>query len=92
MNPAKPVVLCFILVFFSITASRGEPTSYLPAEHRAYDFLERMEHHFFVSGTGLGTKPLTRAEVARLLVSLPVKSGLMTGVDKNELQCLLDEF
>ena len=92
MNPAKPIIMCFILMFFSITASRSDPTSYLSTEHRAYDFLERMEHFFFVSGTKLGTKPLTRAETARLLFSLSGKTVSVTGVDKNELKCLLDEF
>jgi len=82
----------FILLIMSIHPSIGEPTSYLPVSHRAYDFLDRMEHLFFVSGTRLGTKPLTRAEVAGLLFRLSNKSNLLTEVDKDELNCLLDEF
>ena len=92
MNLAISLIIGFILTIMSVTPSIGDTTSYLPVSHRAYDFLDRMEHYFYISGVRIGTKPLTRADVAQLLFRLSNKSGLLTEVDREELHCLLDEF
>jgi len=77
---------------FAVSAAGSESTSYLPVNHRVYDFLERMDHLFYISGTYLGTRPLTRAEAARLLFSLKEKSHTLSTTDVEELACLRDEF
>ena len=92
MNLAISLIIGFILTIMSVTPSIGDTTSYLPVSHRAYDFLDRMEHCFYISGVRIGTKPLTRADVAQLLFRLSNKSGLLTEVDREELHYLLDEF
>lgn len=92
MNPVISVVVFLILTLISVTPAIAEPTSYLSVSHRVYDFLDRMEHHYFISGTRLGTKPFTRAEAARLLFSISEKSTPLSEVDKEELLCLMDEF
>lgn len=84
--------LAFILQIFFATPSQGEPSTYLPVSHRAYDFLELMEHKCQMSGAYLGTKPAVRTEIARLLFGLLNKKDLMTEAEKAELECLLDEF
>jgi len=92
VNFVISVIISFTLIIISVIPLKGDTTSYLPVSHRAYDFLDRMDNFFYVSGTRLGTKPLTRAEVARLLFSISAKSRLLTEVDREELNCLLDEF
>lgn len=83
-----------LLVFFVLFAFRawGAPTTYVPVGHRAYDFLERMELHWFISGAHLGAKPMTRTHVAELLVTVKEGEALLTRPDRDELNCLLDEF
>ena len=92
MNRVLSFVICFLLAIMSTTFSFGQPTTYLPVNHRAYDFLERMEHQFMVSGSKLATKPMTRSEVARLLIDVTDNESLLTEVDREELHCLLDDF
>ena len=92
MNTLRSVVIFFILTILFVSSSFGKPTSYLPISHRAYDFLERMEHHYLLSGAKLGAKPFTRAETARLIFSLYDKRKLLSKVDRDELECLIDEF
>ena len=92
MNRVLSFVICFILTMMSTTYSFGQPTTYLPVNHRAYDFLERMEHQFMVSGSKLATKPMTRSYVARLLIDVTNNESLLTEVDREELHCFLDEF
>ena len=70
----------------------GESSSYLPVTHRAYDFIEQMDHRFQSSGTLLGTKPATRREIALIIFSLVKHKALMTRVESTELDCLLNEF
>lgn len=81
-------------LLLTASLSRGElatPTTYLPESHRAYDFLERMEHLYLVSGAQLGTKPLTRARAAELLYSITIMDALSI-TNREELNCLRSEF
>lgn len=77
---------------FSAGTAVSEPTSYLPEGHRAYDFLEIMEHRFPLTGAHLATRPVTRAEIARLLFSLGDRRDWMTPVELDEYRCLMAEF
>jgi hypothetical protein len=72
--------------------SWGEPTTFLPLNHRAYDFLDRMELGGLVTGARLGAKPITRARAAELLVAVEREKQRLTPVDRDELACLMDEF
>ena len=85
---------CFVFLtcFVFIISAHGDPSSYLPVSHRAYDFLERMECTFGLPGMYLGTKPATRAEIARLLFGLAQFKRFMTEVEMDEFTCLLNEF
>lgn len=85
---------CIFIALFCLTAvqSQGSGTTYLPVNHRAYDFLERMEHHFFITGAHLGTRPMTRVQVAQLLIPMRDKKNLLTPADREEYLCLLNEF
>ncbi|MDP2982871.1 MAG: capsule assembly Wzi family protein [Candidatus Latescibacter sp.] len=91
---------CFTVVFLAASltvlssppCSWGTATTYLPLNHRAYDFLERMELHFFITDARLGTKPITRAQAAELLVKAANHKTLLSKVDREELDALLDEF
>ncbi|MBN1294662.1 MAG: hypothetical protein JXB48_22695 [Candidatus Latescibacteria bacterium] len=67
-------------------------SSYVPVSHRIYDFLERMEHHYFISGAYLGIKPATRSQIADLLIQIKKNENVLTVVDKEEYDCLLAEF
>lgn len=82
----------FIFQFICMVPAMSEPTSYLPNTHRAYEFLELMEHKVNMPETHLGTKPVTRREIARLLFGCANKKSEMTDVEREELNCLLDEF
>ena len=84
----------FAALTFFVTASLawGEPTTYLPLDNRVYDFLERMEHHWFVSGARTGAKPITRSRAADLLVSVNLSKNMLSRADREELECLLHEF
>ena len=84
--------IALVLVIAFVTSSHGEPSSYLPISHRAYDFLERMESKLLLRGAYLGTKPATRAEIAGFLFGLMNEKQFMTRVEKAELACLLKEF
>ena len=92
----KKIIIFFLCAFVSLwlyaVQSQGSGTTYLPVNHRACDFLERMEHHFFITGAHLGTRPITRAQVAQLLVSMRDKKDLLAPADREEYQCLLNEF
>lgn len=82
-----------ILFWIAAVSSAGAaPSTYLPLNHRAYDFLERMEHHYFVTGVRLGIKPATRARVAELLVKVKDQERYLSRADREEYRCLLDEF
>jgi len=86
---------CFILYLVSVVFSGSpscEPTSYLSLHHRAYEFLEIMEHRGLVSGAHLGTKPITRSEAAHLLYRMSEDIGAMSPAEREEFCCLADEF
>ncbi|MFC1538691.1 capsule assembly Wzi family protein [Candidatus Latescibacterota bacterium] len=85
-------IVWFILVILSECPAIGGATSYLPVSHRVYDFLERMEHLEVLPGAHLGAKPLTRAEVARLLFSIPNDSNWLTDNEIDEMRYLRAEF
>jgi len=91
---ARPILVCAVIAGFiwMPSPSRSEPTSYLPVTHRAYDFLERMEHTFPEARAALGTKPATRADIARQLFGLAKLRGYITAAEKEEFECLLAEF
>ena len=80
-------VLCL-----SASIAWGVPTTYLPLNHRAYDFLERMEHQWFVTAARLGAKPITRARAADLLIRVNLSKEMLSPADRAELACLIDEF
>jgi hypothetical protein len=92
MRCSLAVLVFFGLVMLSADVSAGEATSYLPVSHRAYDFLERMEHLGVLPEARLGAKPITRAEAAKLLYGIPKQSDWLTDVDLDELNYLLAEF
>ena len=77
--------ISLVLAIAFVTSSHGEPSSYLPISHRAYDFLERMEGKFLLHGAYLGTKPATRVEIASFLFGLMNEKRFMTNVEKAEL-------
>ncbi|GAG96601.1 unnamed protein product, partial [marine sediment metagenome] len=54
--------------------------------------MEIIEYKYHITDEYLGTKPITRAEIAKFLFSLGKKKTILTKVEKAELQCLLDEF
>ena len=83
------VVLVLTLIYFP---SDTHASSYVPVTHRVYDFLERMEHYYFVTGLHLGTKPATRAQIADLLTQIKKNNAVLTDVDKEEYECLAAEF
>ena len=80
------------MVFFLRLLCWGNATTYVPFSHRAYDFLERMELHYFISGAYLGTKPAARSEIARLLTQVSKMANVLSPVDKAEFECLMAEF
>ncbi|MBT4484250.1 MAG: hypothetical protein HOC71_11315 [Candidatus Latescibacteria bacterium] len=93
--PLLCVAVIVIIVFE--TPLHAEPSSYLPVGHRAYDFLEQMEHKFNPGGMALklahmGTKPVIRSKIARLLYELEQEKEILTRVEREELGFLLDEF
>jgi hypothetical protein len=81
-----------LAVIISPAFSWGAATTYLPLNHRAYDFLERMELHYFITGAHLGTKPITRSQTAELLVITANHKTILAKADREELEALLDEF
>lgn len=81
-----------IVVFLLASSVYGAPTTYLPATHRAYDFLERMEQRFIITNARLGTKPVTRARIASLLVEVGRRADELSRTDRDEYRVLLDEF
>jgi len=92
MNRKFPVLIIIVLLISIQSLSYGDATTYLPVIHRAYDFLERMEHKYYLETAHLGTKPVTRAEIARLVFGLEKAKGFLTMTERDELKCLLDEF
>ncbi len=89
----RTVLLLAAVLALSLVGEAGAvATSYLPAEHRAYDFLSRMELQQAVNGVRLGTRPMTRARVAELLMRVKENEDSLSPVDRDELSCLMDEF
>lgn len=86
------MIVCLAVWLHGAAGSSADPTSYLPTGHRAYDFLGCMELHRFATGLHLGTKPLTRAEVARALFDIRSSATMLSPADREEFDALLDEF
>jgi hypothetical protein len=85
------LAMCFLTIF-SASNCWAAPTMYLPASHRVYPFLERMELQGLISGAHLGARPLTRARVAELLLTVKKSDATLSPADREEFRCLLDEF
>ncbi|MCE5251562.1 capsule assembly Wzi family protein [bacterium] len=88
----KIIIPVLIMAVFLSVSGWGDATTYVPVSHRVYDFLERMELHYFFSGAFLGTKPFTRGEIAALLTRISDKSTVLSPADKSEYECLMAEF
>ena len=65
---------------------------YLPVNHRVYDFLERMETLGIIPLSRLGMRPTTRTYAAGLLAEVYKKGEQLSGIDREELEYLLEEF
>lgn len=85
------LAMCFLPIS-AATNTWAAPTTYLPASHRVYPFLERMELRGLAVGAHLGAKPMTRAKVAGLLLMVKNNGSALSATDREELRCLLDEF
>jgi len=72
--------------------SQAKSTTYLPNGHRAYDFLEQMEHRFADKRFFIGTKPATRCKIAQCLFDLVIRRPEMTDTEKEEFDALIAEF
>ena len=82
-------VICMLCIEFVASAM---PTTYLPADHPVYDFLERLEQRFPESSIYLGTRPMTRLQAAQYLFGAVIHREDMTPVERDEFDVYLDEF
>jgi hypothetical protein len=89
---ARSFITGWLLMFFLPAISPGIPTTYLPLNHRIYDFLGRMELHYFIKDARLGTKPVSRSRAAELLIAVETQKELLSPSDSEELKVFLDEF
>lgn len=85
-------LMAAVAVVMTSSAAFSQPTTYLSPEHRVYEFLDIMTHRFPMTNAFLATKPMTRADAARLVFSLEDKRRWMSSAEREELDCLLDEF
>ncbi|MFC1606818.1 capsule assembly Wzi family protein [Candidatus Latescibacterota bacterium] len=88
----KKYLLSALLVMLFSAGNTVEASSYVPIDHRAYDFLERMEVLYLIDGAHLGTRPFTRSAVAALLLDLGDIKGRLSRADREEFDCLMVEF
>ena len=95
------MIICLRLLFFTGISYLGiftvypvnaAPTSYLPINHRVYDFIERMEHYYYIKDSLTGTRPFTRIEAARILYGMLKAENILSKADREEYVLLLDEF
>ena len=80
------------VIVFTISVSTVHGLSYVPVDHRVYDFLERMENMYFTSGLRMATKPVTRTRIATMLEGMKGNADHMSPVDREEYQLLMAEF
>ncbi len=88
----KAIGVIFVSVCVLCIPCLGFASSYVPVTHRVYDFLERMEHLYLISGAYMGTKPATRSDIAMLLVEAGKKTEFLSTTDNEEFKCLMAEF
>jgi len=59
----------FLLLFFFLNQIRAQVV-YLPLDHWAYDFLERMETRQILTGLREGSRPFTREQIAGFVLEV----------------------
>ena len=87
------LILVVILIFsFGLQKKIFSQSPYVPLNHRAYDFLERMETKHAVKGALSHTKPLSRKEFANYLDRLKesVEHGFVLNKLEQEQLCFLE--
>lgn len=65
---------------------------FVPSSHWVYDFLDRLETKQITPVVLSGTKPMTRAEIARFLQVAQEKKSLLSKTELDQLDYLLFEF
>lgn len=83
--------ISYLLVALSFVPLRARAqTVFVPLNHPAYDFIERMETRGGLTRVLNGTRPMTRAEIGRYLVQLWHQP--LSRVDQDHYTFLLSEF
>lgn len=91
----KHLLLKLFLIVVVISQISAQSV-YLPLDHWAYDFLERMEAKQVISGLRDGSRPFTREQVVRFIIDidrfLQTQPGILSKVEKRILERLKGEF
>ena len=91
----KTTILIFLLFLLFCPHSLSSQSVYVPLNHWAYDFIERLEARGMITGALNGTKPYSREEMAGYLLQVDerVRSGYsLNSVEFNQLEFLRFEF
>lgn len=91
----RGVVGALAVMLLAVTSSALGQSVYVPLNHWAYDFVERMEAKGVVRGVLDGTRPYSRREMAGYLVQVEryaEKGGRLNRVEVDQLEYLRFEF
>ena len=80
----------FLLLLSAITLHAQ--SVYLPATHRVYKFLDRMEAMQVISDYRDAVKPMTRKDIARFLIQIDTTGKELTEIDQEEMYFYKEEF
>lgn len=86
-------VICFPLLVICVTAHAQ--SVYVPLDHWAYEFIERLETRGVILGALNASRPYSREEMARYLVQVEeriAEDATLTAVETRQLEFLRFEF
>lgn len=92
--PSRVTAVALGMVAVFVMGAQAQPHSYLPLDHWAYGALARFVSWGLIPSYLLASKPLTREEVARLILMAREgeRGNLLGPADRELLQALWEEF
>lgn len=94
LMPGPKHILLILILCVSMGTSRAQSV-YVPLNHWAYDYVERMEAKGLITGALNGTKPYSREEMAGYLLQVEEKVNngwSLSGTEMKQLAFLHFEF
>lgn len=88
---AWPLMATLAVILFLLTSAMSQST-YVPLNHWAYDYLERLETRRVLPAVLNATRPLSRMEIARCLVNVHQQLDALNQVEQEQLNFLNIDF